>query len=282
MNEFVMVNDGGQPTDDLSAMLAKLETQQFNGKAGNKALREALNWDTERYWAAHGRALDTGKIVPGKGKGGSVRLSTLESTAESAVVDDVLSPEVIDSPSVAKREADLYEPARKVIEGSWAKAENFDDHIAATTAARGAAKTGGKWTRPDVSLLAVKAFPYLPTRTFEIATFEIKPDGQTTVEAVFEALSHQQFATRSYALYIINDADLAENFSEKHPDAGRILHTARQHGVGVIIASNVEDWDTWEELVAAARVSPDPEQANRFIATCFPEDVREQVIKWHK
>lgn len=286
MDELAGAAEAVEPLDDLEKMLNVLQ-REFNGKAGNKALRFALGWQTEvnRYWSAHGRALDAGKIVPGKGKGGSVRLATLDMSSGSKVEDNVIPPDAAVSPdaiSAARKESELYEPVLKVITASWAKVENYDEHMAAVTAARGSAKTGGKWTRPDVSVLAVKAFPYLPARIFEIVTFEIKPDGQTTVEAIFEALSHQQFATRSYALYIVKNVDVAENFSENHADAARILSTARQHGVGVIVASDPGDWETWDELVAARRVSPDPEQANRFIATCFSDDVREQVIKWHK
>jgi hypothetical protein len=113
-------------------------------------------------------------------------------------------------------------------------------------------------------------------------TFEIKPEGQTTVEGVFEALSHQQFANRAYVIFHVPDEKVADQFVELQPHAERILSTAQKHGVGVIVAQNIADWDTWDELVPAARNQPDPEQANRFIATCFSEENREQVIKWHK
>jgi hypothetical protein len=262
--------------DDLEVLIQRLEA--FGGKAGNKALREALGWSTtpDRYWTARGRAIDLGRVATGRGKGGSVRLSSVEPEDERTE-----APAAPEQPEYY-READLYPDARKVIENGWVKEANYDAYLIETTAAKGKAATGGKWSRPDVSVLAIKAFPYLPSRSFDIVTFEIKPEGQTTVEGVFEALSHQQFANRAYVIFHVPDEKVADQFVELQPHAERILSTAQKHGVGVIVAQNIADWDTWDELVPAARNQPDPEQANRFIATCFSEKNRENVIKWHK
>lgn len=266
------------PVDDLNLLIAALK--HLGGKAGNQALRAELGWTKEldRYWATHGRALDAGLVVKGQGKGGSIRLSISEPEPEQA---DIQMPPM-DLGAEYAREVHLYPNAMQVIEQGWIREANYDDHLIEITAAKGKAQTGGKWSRPDVSVLAMKAFPYLPNRLFEIITFEIKPTGQTSVEGVFEALSHQQFANRAYVIFHIPDKKIAESFVEFQPHADRILSTARKHGVGVIVAQNIADWDTWDELVPAARSKPDPEQANRFIATCFSEHTREQIIKWHK
>ncbi len=260
-------------TDDLDEFVKRLR-EQPGGKSGNKSLREALGWSGEedRYWKAHGRAIDQGLVVSGRGKGGSVQLITLS--------DDSTVPSLPASPPPAK-ESDLYNPAKVVIEQTWAKSENYDDYVVEITAQRGSAATGGKWTRPDLAILGTKAFPYLPQRLFDIVTFEIKPIGQTTVEGIFEALSHQQFASRSYCVFhVALDAD--ESFQDKYSEASRILSTARKHGIGVIIATNIADWETWDELLKADRVNPDPEQVNRFVATGFNTAIREKIIKWHK
>lgn len=271
--------------DDLDLFVSVLR-DDFGGKSGNKALRDRLGWgeETERYWQAHGRALDSGQVISGRGKGGSVRLASADTDAlsgsEPSIVDQAL-PSAVQAPEQGK-ESDLYPDALSIIENSWAKSANYDDYLIEITGAKGKAATGGKWSRPDVSILAIKSFPYLPSRIFDIVTFEIKPIGQTTVEGVFEALSHQQFANRAYVIFHLPDAEIAESFSEKQPHADRILGTARKHGIGVIIATNIADWETWDEIVPAERSIPDPEQANRFIATCFSEKTREQIIKWHK
>jgi hypothetical protein len=189
--------------DDLQAFMNRLLEAPFSGKAGNKSLREALGWAglPDRYWQAHGRALDQGFIITGRGKGGSVQI--VEPPKDASVSAQVAQAETEPEAKAAQKETDLYEPARKVINESWVKAENYDDYIVSVTGLRGRAYTGGKWTRPDISLLAVKAYPYLPQRYFDIVTFEVKPTGQTTVEGIFEALSHQQFAVRYTRLHSI-------------------------------------------------------------------------------
>lgn len=54
------------------ALLGKL--RELGGKAGNKSLREALAWNEETYSAVKDALAGSGKLLPGKGKGGSVML----------------------------------------------------------------------------------------------------------------------------------------------------------------------------------------------------------------
>jgi hypothetical protein len=270
--------------DDVDRLLAKLKETE-GGRAGNKSLREALGWadNPDRYWSAHGRAIDNGLALKGTGKGGSIRLPESDTSLEDPQIEAAPDNPQANPIGDQSREHDLYPPAKRVIEESWAKSENYDNFLVEITAMKGRAQTGGKWTRPDVSILGVKAFTYLPHRQFEIVTFEIKPVGQTNVEGVFEALSHQQFATKSYVLFLLTESE-ASKFKEndKDTESSRILGTARKHGLGVITATNIEDWETWDEIVAAETCQPDPEQANRFIATCFTDPSKQQVVKWHK
>jgi len=278
IQEIQKTGEPEEQQDDLHVFLDMLRTKTFNGKAGNKSLRDALGWsaDPDRYWHAHGRAVDQGFVETARGKGGSVKLVN----ASAEAIEDDSSRRGKDETD--QREKELYEPTRKVLYEGWGKAENYDDYLVSITATRGRAKTGGKWTRPDVSVVASKAYPYLPQRYFEIVTFEVKPANQITVEGVFEALSHQQFATRSYVIFHVPELQAQENFLEKYDDAPRIVSTARKHGIGIILATNIADWETWDEVLGAERVLPDPEQANRFIATGFSAEIRDQIIKWHK
>jgi len=277
MNDTPEQADSDQTTssasDDLQLFVSAL-SKMDGGKSGNKSLRDALGWadEQDRYWKAHGRALDQGLVVSGRGKGGSVQLVTAEESNSRAD----------DEPQAPQGERALYDPAKDVIERSWAKSENYDEIIVEVTALRGSAATGGKWTRPDISILASKAYPYLPHRSFDIVTFEVKPENQVNVEGVFEALSHQQFASRSYCLFHVPDLAASESFHEKYKDAQRILSTARKHGIGIILSTDISDFETWDEILNAERVTPDPEQANRFIATSFSQDIRDKIIKWHK
>jgi hypothetical protein len=49
-----------------------------SGNIGNVTLRQHLDWDEDFYWKVQGKLIELGKIVPGKGRGGSVRLTDAE------------------------------------------------------------------------------------------------------------------------------------------------------------------------------------------------------------
>ena len=259
---------------DKSTFLTALKAS--GGYQGNQSLRAQLSWSEDRYWRVHGLLNDDGAIIRGRGKGGSVSLA--EEPEESLVgapeVEIPITPEV----AAFRDEKDLYEPAKLVVEQSWARERAFDSHVVEITASPGGKKTGGTWTRPDLSVLATKAYPYYPNRIFEIVTFEIKTDSTVNVTGLFEALSHSQFATLSYVLFHTNGKD----FDKDLKDTQRIVSLAAQHGVGLIVANDIAQYSSWDERVIPRRNTPDPEQANTFISTCFTEASKQIVLKWHR
>lgn len=257
--------------------VAKL--REMGGSAGNVRLRERLGWGEDRYWRTHGSLLDEGTILRGRGKGGSVTLVDGMITGEDAGLPSEISLEAISPEAgVVVRELDLYAPAKRAIEDGWIRERGFDEALVEITGLAGRRHTGGTWTRPDLAVLATKAYPYLPGRFFEVITFEVKKSDAIDVTGVFEALSHLQFASLSYVVFCTNSKD----FDSDYPDTERILNLAKDHGVGVIVAANINDYKVWDELVEPRRNNPDPEQANLFIGTCFSEDAKSRVVKWHK
>jgi type I restriction enzyme M protein len=59
------------PLDDTTVLFAHLPA---DGSAiGNGSLREMLGWNETRYFAARQRLIDDGRVLTGKGRGGSVR-----------------------------------------------------------------------------------------------------------------------------------------------------------------------------------------------------------------
>lgn len=249
--------------DHLNLFVETLK-DNFDGYAGNIALRKELEWDADRYWMVRDLALSRDVIVRGRGKGGTVWL---------------LQEEEAEEPRAPERE--LYEPALETIRGAWIEQSTYDDHIAKITAHRGRIWTGGTWTRPDISVLAISSYKYPPRRVFEIITFEIKPSDRVSIDGVFEALSHKQFAHRSYVLYNVIDVDDNEGWNlENHPEGTRILQTARKYGIGVVVASDVEDWETWNIVLEPEYSPPDPEQADLFVSTCFEESEHKVVGEW--
>lgn len=256
--------------DDKARFLKALEL--LGRSAGNVSLRSELGWPEDKYWQIHGLLADDAKIVKGRGRGGSISLQPEGGIAVALTQADTFNP------TESQRELELYEPVKCTIESGWAKERSFDQVIVEITALPGRRRTGGTWTRPDIALLASKAYPYLPGRTFEVVTFEIKKSDSVDVLGVFEALSHAQFGSLSYVIYCTN----GKNFDDDYADTDRIVRVAKQHGIGIIIAADIHKYDVWDERVEPRRNIPDPDQANLFIGTCFSDETKKEIMKWQK
>jgi hypothetical protein len=265
----------GRPTLDQDSETFLDQLRQLGGRCGNYSLKHHLNWNDDRYWRTHALVADEGFVVRGKGRGGSVIL--LEQIEESPSPEGTVVTAIEQIANVFAKEADLYAPSRQVIEGGWSRERSYDDFVVEITAQPGRVQTGGTWTRPDVSLLGTKSYPYLPGRFFEIVTFEVKTADALDVRGVFEALSHAQFATLAYVVFYTNGKEFGD-----YSNSDRVIDLAAKHGIGLIGASKIDNYEFWTELVVPRRNVIDPEQANQFIGASFSENVRNRIIKWHK
>ena len=276
----ISIDDAPPIQTDKEAFLEKLKLE--SGAVGNGRLMRLLDWNNlDRYWQAHKELANEGLIVRGRGRGGSVILAAnvlppAEDNASTSPtsIADTQQGSVNDH---FHSEQNLYQPARKILEADWVKERNYDNAIVEVTAKAGA-RASGIWTRPDITIVASKSYPYLPGRSFEIVTFEIKKADAIDVRGVFEALSHRRFATASYVLFYTGKN--SSNTSE--PNIARVKDLARDHGVGVISAEDINDYDTWEELVEARRNVYNPEEANFFLQTALTEVTRQKIIQWQK
>ena len=239
---------------------------------GNVSLRAELaekQWSEELYWDIRNRLIERGLLVPGKGKGGSVRRVPRKPAALPVGVPEAQA--VV--PEMVPAERDLYQPMADVIRSRWAQDHRLDSLFVEVTAAMGA--KGGKWTRPDMTVASYRTFPYVPGRHFDLITFEIKPFFALDVTVVYEALGHRRAATRSYALIYMPD----DKQAELQTLVDEICVEAKRLGIGVVVAAKPGDYDTWEELVEAARNEPDPERMNDFLAQQVSQGFREQIMK---
>ncbi len=123
--------------------------------------------------------------------------------------------------------------------------------------------------------LEVRTFTYIPGKVLEVITFEVKPSNAISVQAVFEALAHRRSATHAYVLLHVplEQADALSVVVEE------ICNVARSHGIGVITAGDPGDFATWEEIVDARRVDPDPERLDNFISTQLSRTVRDHISR---
>jgi hypothetical protein len=51
------------------------ELRRIKTSAGNLALRAKLGWNEARYWKVHTSLVEEGRIVKGRGRGGSVQVA---------------------------------------------------------------------------------------------------------------------------------------------------------------------------------------------------------------
>jgi hypothetical protein len=176
----------------LNEFLVALE--QAGGSSGNVSLRQSLNWDEDFYWRVQGRLIENGQIVPGRGKGGSVRLTKAEAESASQTAADLIDSR-LNSQSEVIRERRLYEPLKESLK-TWINKFGFDQVLVEETHSRGGKNTGGTFTRPDITAAGVRRYMYLP-KHLEIVTFEIKPSDAVGIMGVLEAIAHREAAHRS-------------------------------------------------------------------------------------
>ncbi len=174
------------------------------------------------------------------------------------------------------REAELYEPFKKAIETGYVPNNDLKPWICENTAAQGRRATGGRWTRPDVTLIAMQTFAYVPDKLFEVITFEIKPNLDTALDGVYEAAAHSAFAHRSY-LAFPDSKDY-----ESNPLFDRIRNECERFKLGLILFEDVANWDTYNFEVESQTQDPDPQAVNDFIKIQISERSREEIQRWFR
>lgn len=249
-----------------------------NGSSiGNITLRDTiLEWDKEKYSAVKNLLIKEGKLELGRGKGGSVKLPPSSKENADAHVQEgegVMPDGDVQGAVVYANEDALYEPMLKVLQEDWVAEQNFEGSLIEKTARNGA-KPDGKWSRPDLTVLAHTAYPYIRGKIFDVISFEIKYRGSLDVTAVYEALSHKKAATKSYVLAWINEAEGDVDI------VSEVANAARRHGVGLITAEDPTNYDTWQIVVDAIREDPDPAELNRFLANQISKESQDQWRKW--
>lgn len=269
----------GKTDDEIRAMQDALikKVRELGGSAGNNKLLRELNWEEEDYWIIRDRVVDLGSLRRYRARGGAVAIVPESETAvgsSTVAGGDQVQPNVEPSPPVTTAERDLYEPVASVLRGPWAKDSRFRHHVVEITASQGRRNTGGTWTRPDLVVAALRVFPFLPGKFFDLITFEIKPSWALNVTAVFEALAHRRAATQSYVwLHSCNLEVDSEALS-------RITEEAKRHGIGLIVATVPEDYNSWDIRVDPSRVEPDPEVLNEFIALQISDGAKDELAAW--
>lgn len=267
--------------DDIAAKEEALLAlvRQKGGTAGNVTLQRELNWSDDLYWTVRNRLVDSGLLELGRGKGGSVRLVSA-TTASDSTLDQPTSPAWPVSGETLTPESELYAPVAEVLGAAWAQDMRFRSHYVEITARQGRRKTGGTWTRPDIVVAALRVFPHIPGKYFDLITFELKCFDGIDVTAVYEALSHRRAATQAYVWFHIPQSKTKDESVTS--DLERVTDEARRHGIGLIVGESAGDYASWETKLRAVRHEPDPELLNEFIAQQLPPLAKDELAAWFR
>lgn len=237
-------------------------------KIGNKKLISQLTsnkkWTIQQVWDIRNQLIDEAVLEKGKGKGGSVKLSDIK---QVEVIKETAGKKVL--------EPKLYEPMRKVLHDDWAPDMGLKNVIVEITAKKLPKNYSGKWTQPDITMGSYRTFPWLHGKYFDIITFEVKPFDMLDITVVYEALAHRRASTKAYVIVYIpqgNEIDSEDKLIE-------IIAEAGHHGIGVIVATDASDFETWETKLEAIRSEPEPDALNKFI-TSLSQEFKDQWAQW--
>lgn len=263
----------GRPDDDFQRRKFLDVLRANEGSLGNTSLMNELGWTESEYWRLREKLIEDGVILRGRGRGGSVILADALKPSEKEIL---ASPLIKTEPALLEsKELDLYPPCLQTLREKWTQERGLHDVHVEITATQGAKKTGGVWTRPDITAISMRTFTHWPGRVFDIWTFEIKPRWQFNITGVFEAAAHARTATHSFALF--------EKPEKVDPsDTSRLVSESQRMGVGLILFETAADFETWDFLVDPVRQEPDPALLEQFVVTQLSEAARSKLLRWSK
>lgn len=229
-----------------------------------------VQWQDKNYVAAKKKLIDAGRVYTRRGRNGGIYLSEEEIPAEEAGESSEASQE--ERKKIA--ESGHYEAALEVFRTDWKGAYEFLEVCGQITAKAGRKKTGGRWTRPDITLLCLSksifdAHPYGDVRTIEIKLFD-----SVDVSSVFETLSHRSRAHFSYLLIVNTPVEKKPGQEER---LGAVIDEAARHGIGLITASQTKFYSTWKIVVEARRNVEDEDSVSMedFVSSQAKEAMKE-------
>src|ERR1035441_1190120 len=195
--------DSAQKTEYTKALLSLIP--ESGTSIGNFTLREQLRKRIESnggelsdqdYRQLRDSLIDDGLIVQGRGRGGSVHRVLAKAEEE---------PPPLIQPPVPISNATYIRHSRQPLHRDTSRTTGSNGSFRKSLRHKDVAVQGGRWTRPDLTLIAVRTYSFTPGKRLEVITFEVKPNLDTALEGVFEALAHSVFAHRSYLAVDISD-----------------------------------------------------------------------------
>lgn len=227
---------------------------------GHTSLAARLSWTPQRYEKAKNELIKLGLVAVGH-RGSLKRVSPPPGWLVRDVNTNDLEPwEFVPA---STKESALYGPVVQTLKNHWQnEAEVIPPAGVHHTANSGSRRTGGRWSRPDATVVRRRKFKYVPGEFLEVSTIEVKPFNAIDVSAVYEAVAHRRAATHAYVAVHVP----AHLSAALRSDIKAVRSVAAAHGVGFIRFADPADHSTWKYVLDAERVEPDPQKLSRFLS----------------
>ena len=256
------------PNQDEDRLLSSVP--EDGSPVGNKWLRERLGWDAAQYFGVRDRLVEQKVLSIGRGRGGSVyRVKPISVTKPSAEPPEPILRRY-------RKEKDLYKPIEEALRDGWFKTLRHYNYLVQITGAQGKKATGGMWTRPDITVVTMENYAYVPGKFLEVITYEVKPAGNWNVAGVFETASHSRFATQSILLIHAP----AGQASVPEEDLERLQKECARFQIGLVLFQDPSSYDTYEFLVDPERKQPNPAETDRFIEQQLSPANKKLISAW--
>ena len=234
---------------------------------GNRTLQRRSHLSKKRYWELRRELVNSGQLTRGKGRGGSV--ARLE-------VKAVTSPIIGKKQRVlVKKEAELYVPLRQWLEDEWGKEVEGGDffEVLITGTPRKKKRASGQWSRPDVTVVQVNSYEFLPQPVLEVTTFEVKRNVDAeNIRSVYEAAAHSRWAHFSYLVTEVPNPEY--EFPE------RFVSELERFNIGLIFMwKDKGKWCFEEQEWETDRLTPEPAELNALLKAFFQHSTRAKEFK---
>lgn len=250
-------------------------------------LRNRLDFNFPQYQTLEQSLVDNGteyggktyKLARKRGRCGGLFLVEVKegkqeahtSPSGDAGVSERQDGQAPEKPPGKQREEDFYKRLVELIQSEWKAKPGMKAVFVHETARQGRRQTGGRWTRPDITVLTVSKWSFSSIPEGHVRTIEVKKFDALDRTAIFEALAHRAKAHFAY-LAIVDVPD--EIPAEKQKSFEEILEESARYGIGIITLT--KEWRLTEELVPTLSNS-NPEDIDDFLINGgIPSDKRRE------
>jgi len=137
----------------------------------------------------------------------------------------------------------------------------------------------GRWTVPDIVLIARQSYEFFSGYDLEVITFEIKTQKgllDALGRPLYQAYAQSAFAHRGYLIWHCADKALLDLHTP------RLKVDCKTTGIGLIVCSDPLNHSTYEIVEVAAKRAVATASVDQFLSDILSEEQTAEVTNWLK